>query len=108
MNTHQKFQTIDHVHMDWMFRLNGEPTYPDSALVLVQAGDGRWFLQQDFGKAFGGFPGVVASNDDLTTVPEFHADFDAAITAAFTLMKQIYTGYSDGMLTEFLTGGETV
>lgn len=102
MNTHQKYQTQNHTHMDWQYQENSQFEYPRSALMLVQAGDGRWFVEQEFGTEYSGFDGVLKSSNDLDTDPTFYPNEDAAATAAFGFMKQIYPGYADEQLASYL------
>lgn len=103
MITHQKFKTIKHHHLDWVYDKDGKLEYPDSALMLVQAGDGQWFLEQEFGDEFSQFPGVLKSSGDIYTVPTFFPDVESAARAAFALMKQVHPhAYDDRDLDEFL------
>jgi hypothetical protein len=104
VNTHIKYQTKAHHHLDWSYKKgDGQWEYPDSALMLVQAGDDRWFLEQEFGNEYGTFEGVLKSPSDLDTVPVFYADVEQAARAAFAMMKQVYPGgFEDKDLEEFL------
>lgn len=103
MNTHQKFKTIKHHHFDWMYAKDGKLVYPDSALMLVQAGDGQWVLEQEFGDEFSQFAGVLKSAEDMDTVPTFFPDVESAARAAFALMRRVHPlGYEDRDLEEFL------
>lgn len=103
MNTHIKYRTKAHHHLDWLYRKDGKLEYPDSALMLVQAGDDRWLIEQEFGHEYDQFQGVVKSDNDLDTVPEFYPDVESAARAAFALMKQVHPGgYEDKDLEDFL------
>ena len=103
MNTHQKFQTKAHHHLDWTYDQDGQWHYPDSGLMLVQAGDGRWMIEQEFGEEYGGFHGVLKSGDDLDTEPTFYLKVEEAAQAAFAMMKQVYPAYRDEQLQDFLS-----
>lgn len=103
MNTHEKFNTVDHHHFDFSYRTAADQfDYPDSALMLVECADGRWFVQQEFGEKYSQFPGVVQSGDDLDTAPTFYSNVEEAARAAFAFIKQVYPGTPDERLTEFL------
>lgn len=64
--------------MHLSYKQDGVWVYPESALMLVQAGDGRWFIEQGFGAAFSRFDGVVKFSCDLEAEPTFYFDDDAA------------------------------
>lgn len=103
MDTHTKYQTRKHHHFDWLYSKGDKLEYPNSALMLVQTGDGRWFLEQEFGTEYSQFEGVVKSGEDLETMPAFYPDVESAARAAFALMKTVYpAGYEDKSLEEFL------
>ena len=104
MKAHQKYQTIGHHHFDWLCLIDGVQTYPRSALKLVQAGDGRWFMEQEFGTEYSRFEGVLKSSDDMDTTPVFFPDVESVARAAFELMKQVYPGsFEEKDLEEFLS-----
>ena len=103
MNTHEKYNTVDHHHFDFSYRTEaGQFDYPSSGLMLVGCADGRWFVQQEFGDEYSEFPGVVKSGEDLDTEPAFYPSVDDAARAAFVFIKQAYPGTPDERLTEFL------
>lgn len=103
MNTHQKYQTIGHCHFDFTYRKNDSWEYPESGLLLIECGDGRWFIEQDFGDEYDRFAGVVKSSDDVLTEPTFYANVEDVARAAFALIKQVYPTTPDVRLTDFLT-----
>jgi hypothetical protein len=102
MNTHQKYQTINHHHFDFRYPTGGILEYPESALMLVQCADGRWYVQQEFGAQYSGFEGVVRSDEDVESVPTFYVHVEDAAKAAFALIKQVYPTTPDECLLEFL------
>lgn len=103
MNTHEKYATDEHHHFDWLYELGGEWEYPSSGLLLARAGDGRWFIEQAFGREFDRFPGVLRSAEDLETGPTFYPDLAEAARAAFALMAEVYPSYRADQLERFLS-----
>ncbi len=103
MNTHQKYNTVNHHHFGFMYeRPDGTSNWPGSELMLVECVDGRWFIEQEAGDEYNQFPGVVKSGQDLDTEPTFYPDVDSCARAAFALIKQVYPGTSDDNLARFL------
>ena len=71
--------------------------------MLVECGDGRWVLQQEFGNEYSRFTGVLNSGEDVVTEPTFYLDVESAARAAFAPMKQAYPGgYDDPKYAEWL------
>lgn len=101
MDLHYKYATKNHHHFDFTYRADDGFEYPDSGLMLVQCGDDRWIIVQEFGDEYGRFPGVVKSREDWETEPTFYTDIDAAARSAFALIKQIYPSTPDERLSEF-------
>ena len=102
MNTHQKYQTINHIHFDFGYVDGNSWGYPQSELLLVECADGHWFVEQASGDEYSRFPGVVKSAYDLETMPTFYPDVDSAAKAAFALIKQVYPTTPDKHLADFL------
>lgn len=99
MNTHEKYHTVSHHHFDF---LTPEGEYPESALMIVECEDGRWFIQQEFGDEYSPFPGIVKSGEDIDTVPTFYLDVDSAAAAAFGYIKQIHPLTEESLLSDFI------
>ncbi|WP_321935362.1 hypothetical protein [Paraburkholderia sp. J8-2] len=102
MYTGSKYRTRMHYHLDWTYQEEGQRHFPRSRLMVVQAGDGRWYIEQECGDEYSGFAGVVKSDVDLVTEPNFYADLETVARAAFALMKQVYPAYKEEALDRFL------
>jgi hypothetical protein len=91
MSTHVKYNTKDHIHLDFTFQSDADPhDYPSSALCLVECSDGRWFVEQEYGTEYSGFEGIPVSSEDVDTVPHFYSDMRSAAHAAFEHIQRIY------------------
>lgn len=91
INTHLKFHTISHEHLDDLVNWStGE--YPDSGLNLVECEDGRWFIEQDYGHAFDSFIGISKPKSEPYLEPNFYLSRDDALIIALDLIKQVYWG----------------
>lgn len=102
MSVQRKFNTKHHIHFSFCFIKDGEVMFPDSGLMLVQASDEQWFVQQGFGNRFSKFDHVVKSDDDVTTTPTFYQSLDAVARSAFELVISIYPHTSKCHLDDFL------
>lgn len=103
MNTHQKYKTINHIHFVFNYKvLDKEYEYPDAELMLVECGDGRWFIEQSSGEKYNQFPSITHSSEDVETQPTFYPDVATAARAAFALTKQVYPTTPDEFLHDFL------
>lgn len=102
MNVHEHYDTVDHHHLDFSYQTDSGWEYPDSALMLVQCRDGRWFLQQEFGDKYSRFEGVLNSNDDLETAPTYYDSIGAAARAASGFIKQVYPAFDERKIDDFL------
>jgi len=102
MSVQRKFNTKHHIHFSFCFIKDGEVMFPDSGLMLVQASDDQWFVQQGFGNRFGKFDHVVKSDDDITTTPMFYQSLDSVARAAFELVISVYPHTSMRHLDDFL------
>ena len=90
-NTHTKYQTCGHTHLDsfvgWML---GGREFPDSGLSLVECADGRWFVEVDYGVLFDGMPGISCPDVVPYVEPEFHVSESSAMTFALECIKKVY------------------
>lgn len=96
--SHIKYQTVNHYHIDFMTN-NG---YPNSALMIVECEDGRFFLEQEFGDEYSQFMGVLKTSYDIETKPVFYSDLKSAAEAAFKIIKIIYPDTPEHHLIDFL------
>jgi hypothetical protein len=108
MNLHQKYQTKNHHHLDWLISdRSGELVYPASALMLAEAGDGRWFIQQEFGDEYDRIPGIAKDAEDIDAELVFYAGVEECVWAAFDLMKKVHPhGISEDSVHDFLSDEE--
>ncbi|EBU2048078.1 hypothetical protein CTO56_18250 [Salmonella enterica] len=102
MLIHTRYDTVNHHHLDYLLD-NGE--YPDSALMVIECRDGRWFILQEFGEKYSRFPGVVRSREDDVTEPVFYHDLEAVAHAAFGYIGEVYPSDElEKLLADFLEG----
>lgn len=99
-NVHEKYNTKDHIHLD---ALHSGSNYPDSGLMAVQIGDGRWLLQVGFGVPFVGVSGVLLSDSDINTEPTLYDNKHKAVRAGFYIMRKEYPELSSDFMTVYLT-----
>jgi hypothetical protein len=88
-NTHALFKTVSCEHLDTLvYWATGE--FPDSGLILVQCGDGRWFVEVEYGHAFDGTAGLSFPFVLPYVFPTFFTTEDDARTFA---LKCLYPRY---------------
>jgi hypothetical protein len=88
MQLHQKYQTKVNRQIDFVVPASGGGTCaPTSVLMLVQAGDDRWFIVQGYGAEYSQCAGVLTSQRDLETEPTFYPTQADAAREAFSLIQ---------------------
>lgn len=102
MSVQRKFKTIHHIHFSFCFIKDGEVMFPDSGLMLVQASNEQWFVQQGFGNRFSKFDHVVKSDEDTSTTPMFYDSLESIARSAFELVLTVFPHTSKNLLEDFL------
>ena len=91
MNTHEKYNTVNHIHLDMIVPSIGDV---DLGLMLVECADGKWYIEQEFStSAYDKVPGVVKSQTDITTKPVFYSNEKEAEKAALDIVKSVYPDF---------------
>jgi hypothetical protein len=99
-NTHLLYSTIGHEHLDGLVSW-ARQDYPDSALMLVECEDGRWFIEVEFGSQYNGIEGVSRPDVGPYTPPNFYASEDEALAFAIGCIKQIHPELASRNLLEY-------
>ncbi len=101
INTHLKFNTIGHEHLDdlvsWVIGEN-----PDSGLSLVECENGLWFIEQDYGHAFDSFSAISKPKNEPYLEPNFYSNREEALAIAIELIKKVHKNVSDEKILEYL------
>ena len=91
MNTHEKYNTIDHIHLDMLVPHTDDV---DLGLMLVECENGKWYIEQEFSTNAYDASGVVKSQTDIITEPVFYPDEESAKKAALNIVKSIYPNFT--------------
>ena len=91
MNTHEKYNTVNHIHLDMLVPYTGDV---DLGLMLVECAGGKWYIEQEFStSAYDKVLGVVKSKTDITTEPVFYPNEETAEKAALNIVRSIYPDF---------------
>ena len=91
MNTHEKYDTIDHIHLDMLVPYTDDI---DLGLTLVECKNGKWYIEQEFStNVYDKISGVVKSQTDIITEPIFYPDEESVKKAALNIVKSIYPNF---------------
>lgn len=101
INTHTKFNTISHEHLDDLVSwATGE--YPDSGILLVECADGRWFIEQDYGHDFDSFLGISKPKLIPYLEPYFYSSRDEALNIALELIRKVHKNLNEEKILDYL------
>jgi hypothetical protein len=70
--------------------------------MVVECTNGKCFIEQEFGKEYSQFAGIVKSSKDRETEPTFYSSVDDAARAAFGFIKKVYPSTPKARLVQFL------
>ena len=106
VNTHQKYETIDHIHLDSLVNW-ALGDYPSSGLCLVECTNGNYFVEIDFGVEFDQVDGISKPNIEPYVDPVFFKEESLAEDFAIKIIKQVYPELIGRNLKEYFTEDET-
>lgn len=101
-NTHEKYKTIGHEHLDSLVNWALDD-YPSSGLLLIECADGRYFIGVDFGVEFDLIDGVSKPKIEPYIEPKFFAEKTLAITFAIQVIKIVYPELKERDLNKYFT-----
>lgn len=84
-----KLTGISHTHLDMIF--GGDP---QPALLVVELGDGRWYLEAERGHDFDRFLEIYQPKETPSLLPTFHLSEAAALARAREIIGQLFPGRS--------------
>lgn len=100
INTHIKYNTIGHEHLDDLVSwVTGE--YPDSGLILVECSNGRWFVEVDYGHDFDSLLGISNPKCITYVEPSFYSSRSDALEFALALINKVYPDLDKTKISEY-------
>jgi hypothetical protein len=99
-NTHLKYNTIGHEHLDSVVNW-AMGDYPSSGLLLIECEDGRWFIGVDFGDDYNNIDGISKPDIKPYIAPKFFSQEDSAFDFAVIATKKVYPELKDKDFSEY-------
>jgi len=102
INTHERFSTINHEHLDTLV-MAAVGDYPTSGLMVVECQDGSWFVEVEFGDEYNAIDGVSKPQITPYIDPQLFTSENKVRWFAFSCIKQIHPELKKLELGEFFS-----